>query len=175
MSSFYRRDDWVQDAMGNAISGAWVYVTGQPTNVATLTSAGFTPPTPQVQLYSDPFGINPITQPVITDGFGHEYFYTLPGTYTVTFYSPQIGITTLADQAIVSPVITTPPVNQQQPAGTVNGVNQQFTISSIPASYLLLWLNGVFQVPATNYTFNGLTIFMNTAPQVGDQLYCVYS
>ncbi len=37
----------------------------------------------QPPIYSDPNGLVPITQPILTDGFGHYDFYVLPGTYTV--------------------------------------------------------------------------------------------
>lgn len=94
MATFLRRDDWVTDAMGNALSGTQVYVCSQP---ATTTSI---PPSPLVQLYSDPAGAFPITQPVLTDGYGHAAYYVTPGTYTVVYYSPQILEQVLPDQTI---------------------------------------------------------------------------
>lgn len=94
MATFLRRDDWVTDAMGNALSGTQVYVCSQP---ATTTSI---PPSPLVQLYSDPAGAFPITQPVLTDGYGHAAYYVAPGTYTVVYYSPQILEQVLPDQTI---------------------------------------------------------------------------
>lgn len=94
MATFLRRDDWITDAMGNAQSGAQVYVCSQP---ATTTSI---PPSPLVQLYSDPLGANPISQPVIADGYGHAFYYVAPGTYTIVYYSPQIQEVILADQTI---------------------------------------------------------------------------
>jgi hypothetical protein len=96
MANFLRRDDWLTDAMGNALSGASVYVCSQP---ATTTSI---PPSPLAQLYSDPNGAFPITQPVLTDGYGHAAYYVTPGTYTVVYYSPQILETILPDQTIGS-------------------------------------------------------------------------
>lgn len=82
--------------MGNALSGASVYVCSQP---ATTTAI---PPSPLAQLYSDPNGAFPITQPVMTDGYGHAAYYVTPGTYTVVYYSPQILETILPDQTIGS-------------------------------------------------------------------------
>jgi hypothetical protein len=41
------------------------------------------PPSPLAAIFSDPFGLVPISQPIITDGFGHYDFYTTPGVYTV--------------------------------------------------------------------------------------------
>lgn len=102
MSTFYRRDDWVTDAMGNAQSGASVYVCSQPATTGTI------PPSPLVQLYSDPAGANPITQPVVTDGFGHAAYYVAAGTYTVLYYSPQIQEVVLPDQLIGGAGVTFP-------------------------------------------------------------------
>lgn len=96
MATFLRRDDWVTDAMGNALSGTQVYVCSQPATTGSI------PPSPLVQLYSDPAGAFPITQPVLTDGYGHAAYYVTPGTYTVVYYSPQILEQVLPDQTIGS-------------------------------------------------------------------------
>src|ERR1700761_27709 len=96
MATFLRRDDWVTDAMGNALSGASVYVCSQPATTGTI------PPSPLVQLYADSAGVTPITQPVTTDGYGHAFYYVTPGTYTIVYYSPQILEQVLPDQTIGS-------------------------------------------------------------------------
>ena len=86
--NFYRSDGWVKTVQGPAVSGAQVYVCTQPANVTPpITPPRTTPvpwlgPNPQALIYSDN-GLTPITQPVITDGFGHYNFYALPGLYTV--------------------------------------------------------------------------------------------
>lgn len=80
--------------MGNAISGASVYVCSQPATTGSI------PPSPLVQLYADSAGVTPITQPVMTDGYGHAFFYVTPGTYTIVYYSPQILEQVLPDQTI---------------------------------------------------------------------------
>jgi len=77
MSNYFRTDGWVKSAQGAAIPGAQIYVCTQPANVASL------PPSPLAAIFSDPFGLVPISQPIITDGFGHYDFYTTPGVYTV--------------------------------------------------------------------------------------------
>ena len=94
MATYFRRDDWVQDALGNALSGANVWVTSQASNPAHFTKTGLVPPSPLVQIYGDAFGMTPLTQPVQTDGYGHVFYYVASGTYTITYYSPQIGIVT---------------------------------------------------------------------------------
>lgn len=75
--TYFRSDGWVKSVLGQAIAGASIYVCTQPADVA------YVPPIPQVQIYSDPAGLSPITQPVISDGFGHYDFYVPYGTYTV--------------------------------------------------------------------------------------------
>ena len=77
MANFFRTDGWVKSAQGPAVAGAQIYVCSQPANVASL------PPSPLVNLYSDPNGLVPITQPIITDGFGHYYFYAQPSVVTL--------------------------------------------------------------------------------------------
>lgn len=94
MATFLRRDDWVTDAMGNAISGANVYVCSQPATTGSI------PPSPLVQIYADSAGVTPITQPLVADGYGHTFFYVAPGTYTIVYNSPQILTQVLADQTI---------------------------------------------------------------------------
>lgn len=74
---FYRYDTWVKSAIGPAIPGAQIYVCTQPAN------SDAAPPTPLAAIYSDSGGLVPITQPIITDGFGHADFYVLPGLYTL--------------------------------------------------------------------------------------------
>jgi len=66
--NYFRYDAWVKAANGPAIAGAQVYVLGQPSNLPNT-------PTPQVQVYEDVNGLVPLTQPVVSDGFGHVGFY----------------------------------------------------------------------------------------------------
>lgn len=75
--SVIRNDGWVKSATGPAVPGAQIYICTQPANV------GSAPPTPLATIYSDPNGLVPITQPILTDGFGHYDFYIAPGTYTL--------------------------------------------------------------------------------------------
>ena len=77
MSNYFRTDGWVKSSLGPAIPGTQIYVCTQPANIASA------PPSPLAAIFSDPNGLVPITQPIITDGFGHYDFYTTPGVYTV--------------------------------------------------------------------------------------------
>jgi hypothetical protein len=74
---FFRADGWVKSTTGAAVPGAQIYVADQPAN------STFLPPSPLSNIFSDPDGLVPIVQPILTDGFGHYDFYILPGTYTV--------------------------------------------------------------------------------------------
>lgn len=90
VTNFYRSDGWVKNVQGAAIPGAQIYVLTQPANVvAPVTPPRTTPvpfvPNPQALIYSDQ-GTTPITQPILTDGFGHYDFYVLPGIYTVAVF-----------------------------------------------------------------------------------------
>ncbi len=56
-------------------------------------------------------------------------------------------------------------VNDETPAGTINGSNKVFTLAHTPlAGTLLLFLNGAFQSPVTDYTLATNTITFATAP-----------
>lgn len=77
LTNVFRTDGWVKTAQGPAVPGAQIFVCLQPANIASL------PPTPLANIFSDVNGLVPITQPIITDGFGHYDFYTAAGVYTV--------------------------------------------------------------------------------------------
>lgn len=84
MASFFRSDGWVKSSTGPAVPGAQIFVCSQPANTPTTLSP--IAPSPLAPVYSDPNGLVPITQPIITDGFGHYDFYVAPGTYSVIVY-----------------------------------------------------------------------------------------
>jgi hypothetical protein len=93
-NTFYRYDTWVRSTTGPSVPGAQIYVCTQPANTVTA------PPSPLAAIYSDSGGLVPITQPIITDGFGHADFYTLPGLYTVIIAIGGIIQDVLPDQSI---------------------------------------------------------------------------
>lgn len=77
LTNVFRTDGWVKSAQGPAVPGAQVYVCLQPANIASL------PPTPLANIFSDVNGLVPLSQPIITDGFGHYDFYAAANVYTV--------------------------------------------------------------------------------------------
>jgi hypothetical protein len=89
MPAFFRSDGWVKSAIGPAVPGAQVFVCTQPANTTKPVPPRNSPPitnwtpTPLATIYSDAAGLEPITQPIVTDGFGHYDFYALPGVYTI--------------------------------------------------------------------------------------------
>jgi hypothetical protein len=82
----------LQTALGQAVAGAEVYILSQPANLSTLT--------PQAQVYADPLGNVPLTQPLFTDGLGEFIAYLEPGIYTVVYISEICGQLVYADQNI---------------------------------------------------------------------------
>jgi hypothetical protein len=77
LQKIFRTDGWVKSTLGAAVPGAQVYVCTQPANVSSF------PPTPLANVFSDVNGLVPVTQPIITDGFGHYDFYAPAGVYTI--------------------------------------------------------------------------------------------
>ena len=77
MTNYFRMDGWVKTTTGAAIPGAQIYVCTQPANAVVL------PPSPLANIFSDVNGLVPITQPILTDGFGHYDFYAQAAAYTI--------------------------------------------------------------------------------------------
>ena len=91
-----RDDRWLTDAQGRALSGAQVYWCTQPASTAAK------PPSPLATVYSDLAG-DALTQPVVTDGFGHAWAYLDNAVlYTVVMWHPLFGPNpvVLPDQAL---------------------------------------------------------------------------
>ena len=84
-ADFHLAEWWVSSNTGPSIPGAQVFVVRQPyPNIPSTLQQG--QPSPLAQLYSDPLGEDPITQPLITDGFGYTSAYVEAGTYSVLVY-----------------------------------------------------------------------------------------
>jgi hypothetical protein len=165
MSTVIQQEFTLLTAMGEAVSGAQVYVCTQPANTSL-------PPSPLATIYSDNAGANPVTQPLLTNGQGQASAYVAPGVYTFVYWSPYTNELVYVDQTVVSSAVVA--VTQAVPSGSVNGSNVTFTIPATPINYLNLYLNGVLQLPTTNYSLTANTITMVTAPHTGSELYAVY-
>jgi hypothetical protein len=68
-------------------------------------------------------------------------------------------------------------VDNETPAGNLNGVNKTFTLTQppAPAGSLSLFRNGIMQRAGTDYTLSGATVtFTPAAPQSGDVMVAFY-
>lgn len=137
MATFFRTDGWVKSAVGPAVPGAQVFVCApQPANQVV-------PPTPLTDIFSDPNGLVPITQPIITDGFGHYDFYSVPKIATIIIVLGGVIQEVLPDQSIGGFGTSNPPGND---SGLVAGTNITIvgnTINAIVSSGVELQTNGV--------------------------------
>jgi hypothetical protein len=100
-TTYGRLDFSLQNAQGQAISGAQINVYTQSTcgapagALATLYSTALGPAaTPPANV--------PLTQPLITDGFGHQFAYAAQGCVTITYNSPYTGLLTYPDQNVIA-------------------------------------------------------------------------
>ena len=162
-----RDDRWCADAQGRALAGAQVYWCTQPASTAT------NPPSPLATAYID-LAEDPLTQPALTDGFGHAFAYLDDSVlYTVVIWHPLFGENpvVLPDQSLAGgggggssliPFAGTP-------SGTINGTNTVFTFA-VPANptQLTVWLNFPL-INGLGYTWSWtggtLTITYAVAPQ----------
>jgi len=95
MPLYFRKDATVQNALGQALAGAHVFVCLQPAVINP------TQPTPLAVLFSDPDGImGPLDNPVRADGTGNVFYYAAPDFYTEIYtYQGRIQ-KVLVDQAV---------------------------------------------------------------------------
>jgi len=93
-TNLYRYDSWTKSATGPAIPGADIYVCTQPANTASA------PPSPLAAIFADSGGNVPITQPLVTDGFGHVDFYAVAGLYTIVVVLNGVVQQVYADQSL---------------------------------------------------------------------------
>jgi hypothetical protein len=176
-----RDDRYVTDALGRALAGAQVYWC-QPQPASTATN----PPSPLATIYTSTSGGTPLTQPVLTDGFGHADAYMDNSVlYTVVIWHPLFGENpiVLPDQVIggggsggtgLTPFAGTL-------LGTINGTNTVFTLTTngttpltIMPSQATVW-NNFGLIPGLGYALSivggNVVATFATAPQTGDSLY----
>ena len=88
--AFYRYDGWVllNAPTYQSLGGVNVFVCSQPSNIDQANPiATPNPPSPPATIYSDSAG-DILANPVVTDGFGHFYFYVAAGTYDLFVSDP---------------------------------------------------------------------------------------
>ena len=159
MSTYYRRDDEVQNGLGQAVPNIAVTYLVQP---------GLTLAT----VYADPAGATPIGNPQYTNGLGQTAAYMAAGTYTVTYSGAQIQTLTYPDQlvgntggsGVVALSLTPPP----------DGSTRVFTLSGTPTDPAngQLFVAGSLVAYGTAYTVSGASITWigAVAPQIGDSM-----
>jgi hypothetical protein len=154
---FYRRDDDVQNGLGQAMANIAVTYYVQP---------GLTLAT----CYSDSSG-TPTTNPQYTNGLGQAHVYLAPGLYTITYSGQQIQTLTYSDQLVSAGSTSLAPYSVT-PAP--DGVTRIFTISGTPTvpADVQLFLAGSFIPYGGQYTISGNTVTWTGAvpPQTGDSL-----
>lgn len=163
MALFYRRDDDVQNGLGEAVPNIAVTYFVQPSlDVATI--------------YYDPAGTEPAPNPQYTNGLGQTAAYMAAGFYTITFAGEQIQTLTYPDQ-LVGPGAGGGGtlIVKEIPTPDPDGVVRIFTIpGAAPTNPVndFFFVAGSY-VPYTDaYTVSGNTITWVGAvpPQTGDSL-----
>lgn len=96
--SLSRFDTFARSVVGPSAAGSQVFLCLQPAVTNSL------PPSPLAQLYSDPLGANPISQPLVCDGFGHASCYVASGTFTEVVVYGGMLVQVYPDQLIASTI-----------------------------------------------------------------------
>jgi hypothetical protein len=163
MALFYRRDDDVQNGLGEAVPNIAVTYYSQPS---------LTPAT----IYYDPAGTMPAPNPQYTNGLGQTAAYMAAGLYTITYVGEQIQTLTYPDQlvgpgtggggATIVKQIPTP-----APDGTIRVFTIPGTTPSNPVNDMF-FVAGSYVPYTDGYTVSGNTITWVGAvpPQTGDSL-----
>ena len=136
--AFSRFDTFARSVVGPSAAGAQVFLCLQP---AVTTSI---PPSPLAQLYSDPLGANPISQPLVCDGFGHASCYVASGTFTEVVVYGGMLVQVYPDQFIASTIavqvnglevngnpVTGPNFNGSVPAAPTGSTNVTFQFDGL--------------------------------------------
>jgi hypothetical protein len=172
-----RDDRYITDALGCALAGVQVYYCLQPA------STTVNPPSPLATIYSNLTG-TPLTQPVISDGFGHMDAYLDNSVlYTVVAWHPLFGTNpvVLQDQVVAgagSGGSSSTPIQASTNAGTITGAipGAVFTLPSVPiAGSLILQYNGQVLTPGLGYSISGAVVTVANALQTGDNLNANYT
>jgi hypothetical protein len=170
-----RRDDWLQNAQGQALAGGLVYYCNQPANT------GGIPPSPLAPVYADSSG-TPAANPQITDGFGHAAVYLDNSQlYTIVYTHPQMGEIILRDQWVgIGSGAPTALYFSGVLSGMLDGNNKTFVMTNngVPLTALPLWCivwDNFPMVQGVGYSLalvgGQVQVTFATAPQPGDTLF----
>ena len=160
MSTYYRRDDDVQNGLGQAVPNI---------AVTYLTQPALTPAT----VYEASTGGTPVGNPQYTNGLGQTVAYLAAGIYTVTYSGAQIQTLTYADQ-IVGASVSGGGIENLAVTPGANGTVRVFTLAAAPINPAndQLFVAGSLAPYGTAYTVSGSTLTWIGAvpPQTGDSL-----
>ena len=157
MSTFYRRDDDVQNGLGQAMPNIAVSYYTQPGGALAT-------------IYADPSGATPISNPQYTNGLGQTVAYMAAGTYTVVYSGAQIQTLTSPDQIVGEKTNTLP----MTPTPAADGTVRIFTLPSAPPNPAgdQFFVAGSLVSYGVAYTVSGTTLTWIAAvpPQTGDTM-----
>ena len=160
MSTFYRRDDDVQNGLGEAMPNIAVAYYTQPGGALAA-------------IFADPAGATPIANPQYTNGRGQTAAYMAPGLYTVVYSGAQSQTLTSPDQIVGAGAAgaNAPPMT---PTPAANGTVRIFTLPSAPPNPASdqFFVAGSLVSYGVAYTVSGTTLTWIGAvpPQEGDSL-----
>jgi hypothetical protein len=155
----------VQGDTGQAIAGANIWVcTGMAQPAYTNTPACL----PTATIYSDPMLMNPVTQPLVSDGLGNYSYFGVAGTYTEVITGPMIAGYT---STIVLPCAPSSPTagcggsagNPASPSGSIQFNN----IGAFSASILSQDSGATTITDAGNMSVQGAHVTVNTSSSGG--------
>ena len=161
MALFYRRDDDVQNGLGEAVPNIAVTYLMQP---------GLTP----AAIYSDPAGTDPVANPQYTNGLGQTAIYAAAGLYTISYSGEQIQTLTYPDQLIGPGGSSGNTFTRTIPTPLPDGTVRIFTLGVTPTTPAndLFFVAGSLVPYETAYTVAGNTVTWTgpIPPQEGDDL-----
>ncbi len=155
----------VQGDTGQAIAGANIWVcTGMVQPAYSDTPACL----PTATIYSDPMLMNPVTQPLVSDGLGNYSYFGIAGTYTEVITGPMIAGYT---STIVLPCAPSSPTagcggsagNPASPSGSIQFDN----IGAFGASILSQDSGATTITDAGNMSVQGAHVTVNTSSSGG--------
>ena len=160
MAQCFRFDSWVRSATGSAVPGAQIFAIDQPANLPSSLQTG--QPSPLVNVFSDANGLVPLSQPILTDGFGHAAFYMFADVaFTLAVYLGGLLNQYYPDQVAMGSstgVAVTLQVN-----GTNNVVQKVLNLEGTAGITTADQGNGTVKVTLSNGS-------LPPSPQIGDTL-----
>lgn len=162
MALYYRRDDDVQNGLGEAVPNLSVTYYLQPALSLAV-------------IYYDPAGTEPAPNPQYTNGLGQTAAYMAPGFYTIVYAGEQIQTLTYPDQLVGPGAGGSGGADRRKPTPEPDGTTRIFTIpGSTPTnpSNDFFFAGGSYVEYTVAYTVSGNTITWVGAvpPQTGDLL-----